>query len=204
MRRLVLAIIMCCLLAPISLALASGEGRTLDDYVDIYDIFVRSWRPVDLADDDIQFFVDRLPTGSEVYMSVDPSGTRTFAFLSGKQFGCIAKIIPAVPGATPELRMHIENCQMSRLRESGKAATNRTHHIVLKPDDSIAKEFDSTVTWTFHHEPEMTVTTASGLELTDIWLIDKLIVNDGGPAMVQYYTVEGVGVVGKRAATVTW
>lgn len=169
---------------------------------DIYDIFVRSWTPVDMDDADIQFFVDRLPAESEVYMVTAPDGVRTYAFLSPKSFGCIAKLIPTpVDGVFSE--MIIENCSMKRVRTSGKAASNRTHHIVTKPNGAVV-EFDSTVTWTFHYEEDMEVTAKDGTLYVGVWLIDKLIVNDGGPTMVQYSTVEDIGIVKKRAAIVSW
>lgn len=168
---------------------------------DIYDIFVQSWAPVDLDTAEIQFFVDLLPPLSEVFMAKSSTGIKTFAYLSSDKFGCIAKLIPTPSGEYSE--MIIENCQLTRQRMSGVATSNRTHHIVTTPTGAV-KEFDSTVTWTFHYEADMQVTSADGTEYTGVWLIDMLVVNDGSPAMVQYTTVEEVGIVSKRIATVSW
>lgn len=174
------------------------------DTVDIYDIFARSLTEVDLDDDDIQFFVDRLPYNARVFLQTAPDGTRTYTYMTATKFGCIAKILPAVPGVKPQLYMHIEDCKMSRHRKSGKAVTNYIHHTIHKADGTQVKEFYSTATWTFHHVNNMMVTAANGEEYDDIWLVETLVVNTPAPSMVQYYTVEGVGIVGKRLATVSW
>jgi len=172
--------------------------------VDIYDIFVRSLPEVDLADPDIQFFVDRLPRGARVFVQTSSNGTRIFTYLTKRKFGCIAKILPAVPGVKPELYMHIEECQMSRRQRSGKAVTNYIRNTVHKADGTMVKDFQSTATWTFHHITDMVLTTPAGVEYDDLWYVETLVVNTPGPSMVQYYTVEGVGIVGKRVANVSW
>ena len=174
------------------------------DKVDIYDIFVRSLPEVDLTDPDIQFFVDLLPSDSRVFVQTAPDGTRTFTYLSKRKFGCIAKILPAVPGVKPELYMHIENCQMSRSRRSGTAVTNYIRNTVHKADGTMVKDFNSTATWTFHHITDTILTDSNGVEYDDFWSIETLIVNTLGPSMVQYYAIEGTGIVAKRKATVSW
>ncbi|MEN8141396.1 MAG: hypothetical protein ABFR97_09265 [Thermodesulfobacteriota bacterium] len=194
-------------------ALTSGaQAFDFDDFfnyhdsnkVDISDIFTRSLEPIDLASDEIQFFVDRLPYGSQVFAQTGPDGTRTFTFLSYSEFGCIAKILPAVPGVKPQLYMHIINCQMDRVRKSGEAVTNYIHHIIEKADGTVVKEFSSTATWAFNHVTDMVVETATGMQFDDIWLVETHVVNDFGPSMIQYYTVEDIGIVGKRKALVSW
>ncbi|MEN8198618.1 MAG: hypothetical protein ABFR63_00965 [Thermodesulfobacteriota bacterium] len=185
-------------------AIDSWSSRGIQDTVDIYDIFVRSLPEVDLYDEDIQFFVDRLPYGSRVFVQTSPNGPRVYTFLSETQFGCIAKILPAVPGVKPELYMHIENCQMSRHRKSGSAVTNYIRSTIHKADGTMVKAFNSTATWTFHHVDNVLLTTGSGMEYSDIWLVETLVVNTPGPSMVQYYTVEDVGIIGKRVANVSW
>ncbi len=172
--------------------------------VDIYDIFVRSLEEVDLDSEDIQFFVGLLPRGARVFVQTAPNGTRVFTFLTRSRFGCIAKILPAVPGVKPELYMHIENCQMKRMRKDGKAVTNYIINIIEKADGTVVKEFKSTSTWVFNHVDDMVVETPSGMQFDDIWLVETHVVNTSGPSMVQYYTVEDIGIVGKRKATVSW
>lgn len=176
----------------------------VSDRVDIWDIFVRSLPEVDLYDPDIQFFVDRLPQDARVFVQTAPDGVRVFTFLSAREFGCIAKILPAVPGVKPELYMHIENCQMSRVRQDGKAVTNYIHSTVHKADGTQVKEFSSIATWTFHHVTDMTLTTPAGVEYDDLWYVETIVVNTPGPSIVEYFTVEGIGIVGKRKATVSW
>lgn len=178
--------------------------RMLADRVDIWDIFVRSLLEVNQDDEDIQFFVDRLPRNARVFVQADPDGTRIFTYLTLWEFGCIAKILPAVPGERPELYMHIEDCHMSRYRESGKAVTNYIYHTVHTADGTQVEEFSSTATWSFHHRTDMVITTPDGIEYNDLWYVETIIVNTSAPALVQYYTVEGVGIVGKRVADISW
>ena len=98
-----------------------------------------SLEEVELYDDDIQFFVDRLPAGAQVFVQTSPDGTRIYTYLTYHSFGCIAKILPAVPGVKPELYMHIEDCQMNRMRWSGEAVTNYIHHTVQKADGTVVE-----------------------------------------------------------------
>lgn len=175
-----------------------------NDVVDIYDIFAKSLKEVELWDEDIQFFVDRLDPGARVFQQTKPDGTRIYTFMTSSDFGCIAKILPAVPGVKPELYMHIENCTIPRQCKSGKAITNYIRNTIHKADGTMVKAFNSTATWTFHHVDDMVVTTPAGMQFSDLWLVETLVVNTPGPSMVQYFTVEGVGIVGKRAATVSW
>ena len=65
------------------------------------------------------------------------------------------------------------------------------------------KEFNSTATWSFNHVEDMVVTNPGG-SFEDIWLVETHVINDFAPSMIQYYTVEGTGIVGKRKATVSW
>jgi hypothetical protein len=74
---------------------------------------------------------------------------------------------------------------------------------IHKADGTMVKSFNSTATWTFQHV-DMEVTTAAGNQFSDIWLVETLVVNTPGPSMVQYFTVEDVGIIGKRAANVSW
>ncbi|MEN8140710.1 MAG: hypothetical protein ABFR97_05735 [Thermodesulfobacteriota bacterium] len=192
-------------LLSVSLCVLAGSAQAEDAKgVDIADIFTRSLQEVDLQSEEIQFFVDRLPDGSQVFVQTAPDGTRVFTFLNDGKFGCIAKILPAVVGVKPELYMHIENCQMTRERKSGEAVTNYIHHTIQKADGTVVKQFNSTATWAFNNVTDMVVETATGMQFNDIWLVETHVVNDFGPSMVQYYTVEGVGIVGKRKPVVYW
>lgn len=200
MKKVLLLFTLCaCLVAAPAV---SQAGKT--DVVDVYDIFSCSLPEVDLGSDEIQFFVDRLPDGARVFMQKAPDGTKIFTFLTRRNFGCIAKILPAVPGVKPELYMHIENCSMLRKRRDGEAVTNYIRNIVTKADGTVVKDFNSTATWSFNHVDNMAIQTASGMQFDDLWLVETHVVNDAKPSMVQYFTVEGVGIVGKRKATVTW
>ncbi len=184
---------------------SSNRSREMRaDKVDIYDIFVRSLPEVDLYEPEIQFFVDRLPQNSRVFVQTAPNGTRTYTYLSNNEFGCIAKILPAVPGVKPELYMNIANCSMSRYRKSGEATTNYIQSSIYKADGTLVKEFSSNATWTFHHRTDMVLTTLAGVEYDDLWYVETIVVNTPGPSLVQYFTVEGVGIVGKRIANVGW
>lgn len=207
MKKIVLLFSLCTcffITTNITQANAGDFFNFCDDDVDIYDIFTRSLEEVDLYSDEIQFFVDRLPYHARVFAQTAPDGTRTFTFLTYHEFGCIAKILPAVPGVKPQLFMHIENCQMDRTRDNGKAVTNYIHHIVTKADGTVVKEFNSTATWAFNHVNDMAITTPAGVQYDDIWLVETHVVNDTSSSMVQYYTVEDVGIVGKRKSTVNW
>ncbi len=184
--------------------ISPGTSKACGDVVDIYDIFARSLEEVDLDSEEIQFFADRLPKRAQVFAQTSPDGTRVFSFITPRRFGCIAKILPAVPGVKPELYMHIENCKMKRFRKNGSAVTNYIHHVIEKADGTVVKEFNSTATWSFNHVEDMTVTAPSGMQFDDIWLVETHVVNTPGPSMIQYYTVEDIGIVGKRKAVVSW
>ncbi|MEN8141168.1 MAG: hypothetical protein ABFR97_08110 [Thermodesulfobacteriota bacterium] len=93
---------------------------------------------------------------------------------------------------------------MLRKRRDGEAVTNYIRNIVTKADGTVVKDFNSTATWSFNHVDNMAIQTASGMQFDDLWLVETHVVNDAKPSMVQYFTVEGVGIVGKRKATVTW
>lgn len=208
MRKVFVFALLCLsvMTAPVA---AEAGGRWCQqrmDVVDIYDIFASSLEEVDLDSDEIQFFVDRLPRRARVFAQTAPDGTRTFTYMTKRRFGCIAKILPAIPGKKPTLYMHIENCQMKRMRKNGKAVTNYIHHIVEKADGTVVKEFNSTATWSFNHvvSEETVYTTAAGTEFDDIWLVETHVVNDTSPSMIQYFTVDGMGIIGKRKAVVSW
>jgi len=189
MRKVLLLLSLCaCFIITPAMSEAGGRWNNCRaDKVDIYDIFVRSLQEVDLDNEEIQFFVDRLHRAARVFAQTAPDGTRVFTFLSRRQFGCIAKIIPAVPGVKPELYMHIENCQMNRMRRDGTAVTNYIHHIIERANGTVVKEFNSTATWTFNHVDDMVVETPGGMQFDDIWLVETHVVNTPGPSQVQYY-----------------